>query len=308
LGNGKTLLLEGALCLLSSKGYACYRLAEEDASTLAELEKLSVRTEPTVIVIENYHRYRDLVDFVLARRSKDVVLVLTERTEVHDTYQDTLQRWLGGQSILDFNLDTLHSSDVQKLREMLDHFGLWGERSAHSADRKDRFIRTDCGLELRQVLVHVLNSPAILEKYAELFRQAESDAVRKSLFIAVFALQVLGFTPSLSVVRELLSKTNLSFATLRADPVVRQLVDVDSRTITARSSILAQFFLKHLHNARDVVDTLITMTKEAEELGAISHQYQEMYRALMAFGALQTVLPDAQKRPAIIRSHLKNPL
>lgn len=67
LGNGKTLLLEGVKCRASEAGFAVYSLAARSPSLMEELEGVLNSESKTIMVIDNYADWLDVLGIVAPR-------------------------------------------------------------------------------------------------------------------------------------------------------------------------------------------------------------------------------------------------
>lgn len=189
-GNGKTLALEAAKFEAAQCGYAVFSPIERTAELLEEADH-ALRDNPrSLFVIDDYNKWTDLLKFVVEHGSDKSALLLSSRTATHDVVVDDL---LGKLSVAasdaaEFNLDKLQSSELDWFAELLDRFGLWGERSGSTHSEKIRYLRGACHSEIHAILLSVLGSPQITNRLKSIEAPLRSRPAEYELLITALVL------------------------------------------------------------------------------------------------------------------------
>ena len=126
LGNGKTLFIEGLKCRAIASDFDVYSVAERTSSLFQELDVVCTASKKTILIIDDYSKWRDVVEYVGINRSPQVSLLLASRTSIHEVLIDDLTDNLGGNEIVEIVLDRMMPGDLEWVVECLTEYGLWG--------------------------------------------------------------------------------------------------------------------------------------------------------------------------------------
>ena len=91
LANGKSLFCLGLACKLSSQGHRAFWLRDDAEDLAGELDRICDLPGKILVVVENYTRKINDLRSIQFRRSKDLVLILSAKTSLHEVYQSDLQ-------------------------------------------------------------------------------------------------------------------------------------------------------------------------------------------------------------------------
>ena len=301
LGNGKSLFIEGVKCKANFLGYNVYTLKENGDQALKELEQLFKLDEKTLIIIEQYNNHFKTIDFISRMRTDRTVLVLTARSLIHDVVSERLYDTIDDPSLKEIELNRVTDREIEWFFDLFTEFGLWGNDAKLGRSRKLDILKRVCDQEIHAILLRILNSPKIIEKFTELINVIDNNPKIYTIVISIFILTVLDYEVTTELLTDLLSSDMLRDIAFRRDDTVAQLVDFEKGRLKARSSIAAQFVLTNLRDSEIIISTMVRLAKSTDKLTYNKDVYWKLMRDLMRFGQLQFILPKKKRRPSIIR-------
>jgi hypothetical protein len=307
-GNGKTAFLAGLAMEAAAAGLNVYSFVTPSRSLAAEIASLARSKRPTVVIIENYPRLMDQVRQLFLNANKDVRIVLTARSLDHEIYAARLDEMRGSRDLLEFDINKLHPPEEEKLVDLFDTHGLWGDIAADSRQKKLLRIRGRYESEFQKLLLDVLKSPNIIEKIKQLTIGLDQDNEAAEMVTALCVLDIMQVNPSVDLVSEVVDSDLARRSTFQRNPIVRRFIEVDRNKITMRSSILARHLLTEILPADQTVDVLLKMARRSEIAAPVDPMMKDIFRLLQAFSNVQFMLPEKNKRPLLIRYYeqLKN--
>jgi hypothetical protein len=301
LGNGKSMFINGLCCICLAAGVKPFLLREELDCIEKEIDAILSLDGSKLIIIENYSNQINTLKYLSTFANKDVAIVLTERTAVHDINYDRLSRVLNIDDMVEVDLNILREPEIDKFANFLSTYGLWGEKASWPLERRKRFIRDTCNSELELILLDIINSPDIRQRLAFLFDLMKSKGGYHEVVIAIFALEVLGISFDIDVIMNLLESNIVNSMKFRNDYLVKELISIDSLRINVKSSITSKFILNNLESASLIVDVLIKIVRKSATLFQIAPIYRSIFRELTIFTNIQNLLPKSNKREACIK-------
>ena len=118
------------------------------------------------------------------------------------------------------------------------------------------------------------------------------------------------YEPTIDVLISLCGQSVLEhdFLQNRRHPV-REILDTASGKIRLRSSIAGQYILTQFADPNALVGVLMKMAKAADAFAGNNPLYFELLKSFTRFNGLQHILPERDRRKAVIRYYesIKNP-
>ena len=300
LGNGKTLLIEGLRCRAAARGFDVYTVAERTASLFEELDVVCQATKKTLLVIDDYSKWRDVFEYIGMIRSPQVSLLLAARTPIHDVLIDNLAEALGDDNISELMIDRTTSDDLEWIVECFDEYGLWGPRASWSHWRKISHLQYQCRSQFNQILLDILKSPQILSRFQKIMDALKQQENYYEVIISILVLTVLQYRPSVENLVDIWGMRVLE-TRFRQNDAVRQLLDFNQGKVSLHSTVAARHLLRQIADARVIVEVLTRIARVADRASAASLHYHGLLRDLMRYGSLQTLLPERNRRGAVIK-------
>ena len=287
LGNGKTLLLQELIMQLNQKGYKVYSFKRYYDGWENEVESIcSEATNKVVIVVDNYAQHRRLFERIELFRT-DQVLVVAERILASDVAYEWLFKKFGEFNVYD--IDKLDAEEIESLVKIFDSYGLWGKKATMRWEQKADFFRTACHSSIRVILLELLKSETIRNRFTELIDTIKAKRSYYESLVLMLASPLFEFNLDLDQLAFIFSKQHFHGTHFRNDPVIRELVNIDNGTITLRSSLLAESILVTVIEPEIIVDVLVKVFKSLDAYRN-EDNYRQMLKCLLSHQNISRVL------------------
>ena len=300
LGNGKTQVLEGIKCRALENGYRVYSVSIRSGDTIRELDQILKSPERTLLFIDDYQNWMDVIERFGLVAKANTSLVLSARSAVHDVFVDDLSQLIGQGSILEFPIDLLIAEDLEWLVAFFDQYGLWGDRAAQSRRRKLTYLSQECRSQFSSILIKLFESPQIASRFDRLLENLNNRRRYYEVVLSIMILAVVHRNPTIEFLIDIWGSMIME-PQFKRDETVREIVDFQAGEVKLRSATSAQFILKHVANVNYTIDTLVTVAKAMDLGGKYSYTHHAILQNMMRFATVQTLLPENQRRPATMR-------
>jgi hypothetical protein len=294
IGNGKSLLLEGVKANLSSV-MDVYTVSRKDYLT-DEIRRLTTNCSDgrkIAICIDGYGKYFEEIQFIQRNRSQNIVLVLAEKTALHDVLEKKLIACIGAVDTYSFDVNTLRTRELKLVKDLLSSAGYWGE-SYRPSEELLRSLKNTWNCSFRNILLDVFKSPNIAGKISKALTKI--PAAYKKPFYTSLILSIINSTSEIypSIVNDLTGTYDACSATFTNNQYIRSLVSIGVGKIHV-SSILASHILTSCGDSREIIESAITIAQRSHG----NPYYKQYFREMMRFGNLQRLLPTQNKLGSI---------
>ncbi|MBR8036898.1 SIR2 family protein [Burkholderia cenocepacia] len=304
LANGKSMLLRILGAHLLSRGYRVFWLHDEAYDCLEEIEQIIGVEGPVALVFDNYPRKLKLITHANIKRKADTRILLSARTMDHEASEEDLyfsRAMINLQRTAEFNINKLTPLDLDSLASFFERYGLWGEKAKLKHDAKIRYLQKDCNSELHGALLGLLDSPQIREKFNPLFNEVRNSKAFAKSIIAAFSLNMINVnSPTFHMIAAMTGDSSIFNPAFKNSESAKQLFNSQRGIITPKSSVLAEYALKHFPDVSMLVNSLVEICVCTRKKAEASELYWDIYRALASFKHIQKMLPDVGKRDALI--------
>jgi len=191
-GNGKSVIQDLIKSILTIEGLNVYSVNLDDIKCFEkDFENILGNKKQSIICIDGYSKYLDILDYISKIKSDKITLCLTERTNNHQHFRNELSKKI---EFYEYNTDILvKDSEVIRLIEIIDNLGYWKEKINWGIKRKKNYILDDCKRQISNVLLDVFNSPQMLNKTKEILKELlNQDSFKKTVF-AICLVEILGY-------------------------------------------------------------------------------------------------------------------
>ena len=286
LGNGKSLFVDVMSSLLTQQGYSVYKYTRYMATFATEVENICRVEGKVAFVFEDYSGCIENLKTLKQLRT-DQVLILSERTYVNEANYDTIYNLFGDFKLYDLNV--LDDEEVKDLIDLLDTYGFWSYLSARSIIHKQEFIQKTCQGYLRNVILKILQSPDIVDRFKNIVSSIKLKEGYYEAIIFMLVASVSQIKLGLDDIEEALDITKLNSPKFKKNPVVREFVNFDDNTIIPKSSLLSSYILEQIFDTTIVVDTLLVIMQNLNDYGT-GKVAKQIMRRLMTFTNVQHIL------------------
>lgn len=289
LGNGKTLLINGLTDCLANQGYEVYCFKKYYDQTNTEIEQLCLLNQKVVLVFENYSAHFDLLKKLSLFRTKDTVVIVSERSIINDTVFYTLEETIFTGPYISKDLNRISNEEASKITEIISHYGFWGKYTKLSFERKMNIINKNCNSSLRLILLLLLDSPDIKNRFNNLLLKIKN--ANKSFFDAtllILSSNIFDFHLELDDLIYILDDELLNNPAFHNNDYLLEIIDFNNYKISVRSSILAESLLVRNQFHDDLISLLIKVVKKLDSRGFDKNNYS-ILKSIISFTRLQMV-------------------
>lgn len=289
LGNGKTLFLSGLGDQLSNLGYNVFIFSKYYDNTFDEIERLCSSMHKCVLVIEKYSDHFELLRRVALFRTKETIIIVSERSIINDTVYATLESILFEDTYMIKDLNRISTSEASKLIDIMSHYGLWGNNASISTERKRKIIEVDCRGSFRLFLLFLLDSPDIKNRFNQLLlfiKDANESFFDATLLI--LASSLFDFYLDIDKLIYILDDELINNPSFYTNDQLMEVINFHEHTIKVRSSILAQSLLSQTQFHDSLIRLLIKVFKKLDKRGVDKNNHQ-ILKSLVSFSRLQSV-------------------
>ena len=289
LGNGKTLFLHGLDDILTTNGYNVYWFKKYFDQTNDEIEQLCKTEQKTVLIFDSYGNHFDLLERLNLFRTKDIIVVASERTLVNDTVYSTLEDVLFHDTYLTKDLNKLNDIEVYILIDLLSSYGFWGKLTSESTRRKRDIITNELNSSFRLVLLRLLDSSDIKDRFNSILNNLRN--INESFFDAsllILASSIFNFELDLDELVYILDDDLLNNPSFYNNDYLMEMIDFKEYTIKARSSILSESLLvKNIYH-NELIKLFIKVVKKLDYKGYNKNNYR-VIKSIVSFSRLQSI-------------------
>jgi hypothetical protein len=264
LGNGKTCFLKGVEALGIQKGFKVFQFQKYYDITNSEIEKICLLESKNLVLIESYSNYLDIIEKFNMFRKPNTILLLSERTIINDTIYYTLEEKIG-ENYYSINLNFIQGNEVLELSELLTSYGLWGKYSSLSKESKRKMIVNDFASSFRLVMLDVLKSPNIQQKFTGIIDSLQSNIAFYHAALLIISSNILGFNLDLEELVYILDDELLNNPSFYNNNKLKEIIDFSSKRIIMNSSILAEGILHSNKYNHDLIPILVKVVKKLDK-------------------------------------------
>jgi hypothetical protein len=291
LGNGKTVAMALAHYAAFVKGFQVFTLSDRGDTLEEELQFALEKEGHTVIFVDNYTEWLDVLSAFRGRVGKELTLVMSARTAAHEALFDRVSETVGWRDSTEFDLNEMNDDELEWVSGFLDHFGFWQDMAGAGAYAKRRFLKKECDGQWSSILLKVFEAPQMVERLAKLFEAFNKASGYKDPLTKLFLLTVLGYHPNSPALITLCGDEILTRG-FKENSAVSELIDFGSGAFNMRSSVMASFILRKISDPNRTVGALVQLITEVDKLAYGSSYHLELFKNLVRFSNTNLFFPE----------------
>jgi hypothetical protein len=291
LGNGKTVAMAFAQYAAFVKGFQVFTLSDRGDTLNEELHFALEREGHTVIFVDNYTEWLDVLSAFRGRVGKDLTLVMSARTASHEALFDRVSDAVGWRDSTEFDLNEMDDDELEWVSGFLDHFGFWQDMAGAGTYAKRRFLKNECDGQWSSVLLKVFEAPQMVERLSKLFEAFNKSADYKDPLTKLLLLTVLGYHPNSPALITLCGDEILTRG-FKENSVVSELIDFGGSAFNMRSSVMATFILKKISDPNRTAGSLVQLITQVDKLAYGSNYHFELFKNLVRFSSTNLFFPE----------------
>lgn len=292
LGNGKTVFLISLATLLSQNGYKVFWFRNYRSTLNREIEQICEEAGPTVVFFD---QYSDCIKHLETFKSfrKDQILIVADRSSMNDIYYEKMVALFD--DFISEDLNELDNEEITKISLLLSRYGLWGEKSGLREDLKKEFLIHDCHRSMARIVLQLLRSQNIIDKYKKLTEDIRSKKGYYDALIYILIAQVAGFPVDTDDLVNIFDATQLNSPLFRKNAAVNEFIDFNGNKVKVTSSLFAQVLLEEIFDSGIIVDVMISIFKRLNSQNS-RYEVHRVLEKMMTFSNLQHILNKEDKK------------
>jgi hypothetical protein len=299
MGNGKSMLLRELQAHLSLNSIDCYHIIDWEGDYIGDIDLLSKSGKKSVIVIDGYERYLDLVRHYCGSMPSNIMLIATARTAEHERLRQYLKS-------IDFEynelcIDLLSIEESSSLVDIVDNLGMWGEKAGMSNDRKVDFIQNKNSAQISLTLLAIFNSPQIRDRIALVLENLITDSKVKDTIFAIALIEVLDMPCKFSLISDIADDDIIYSASLQQNEAFKSLFKSSGLEIKAKSSIFCLSLIKNHFTPTYVINQLQKIAKKLDGYNRNDYEQMTIFKSTLRFSFIERIIPGESKKNSLRR-------
>jgi hypothetical protein len=259
LGNGKTVFMK-TLAFELSKEYECYVLQEFNEKTNFEIEAIISTSKKSILLIDNYLRYKAVIEHIDNFNNPQCTMIVFERAFSGEYLINTDKDYM----LLEIN--KLDKDEINELKDIMNIYPiLWGSKAKLFDEDKIDFLTKDCRSSFQTILVELIKSQDIVDRYSMIFNDNKSAAFL-SLFNLILLNSYLDLRLSVENICYLLNSDMLYERDIVTNEGIKELFEINNDIPLMRSSVLAHELAKRIKNTSLIFHSLASIAERAQKI------------------------------------------
>ena len=300
IGNGKTVFLQQLATKLAESERVFILNTANNLSAKRDIDKISKLNENSIIIIDSYTNYLEVLDYIHCKNSNKIKLVIAARMYEHyrqlgNSNKDYINR-LDSSKI---EMDTLNEDEILAFYKIIDHTALWKKYAGKPDSVKYKIMKEKCRSEISLILMDILESEQMDHKIKETLDKVllKNEEIKKQFFV-ICLLGAMDIPITTTLLEDIINKHDLQIYKNENIQNFMELHLVD-RNISIKSSIFAFFILKK-YFSKDITSLFVSILKLIHKKSysndnIIAYNLTEVKRNLLRFNFIERLLPEEGK-------------
>lgn len=299
LGNGKSILLKELRCQLTSSGHNVYEIDDLDGDYIGDLDYLAKQASKSVLLIDDYEQYVDVIRHLAAIDSQKIQVVATARIADHEFYRDRLLEWKF--KFVEINIDLLQEDERDHFIEIIDNLGLWGENAGFTHTQKQRYLKFNNDNQISTALISLLDSPNIKGKISKLVSKFKANKNFESTLFTICLCKIIGISANRALVSELAGNDAIYDPFFTSMKEFRQIFRILNGEVQSASSLFCICLVKEHFSASYITSSLLSIAGRLDKVSDKDATQTRVFKSMLKFSFVERILPKTTKVGNLIR-------
>ncbi len=299
LGNGKSILLKELRCQLTSSGHNVYEIDDLDGDYIGDLDYLAKQASRSVLLIDDYEQYVDVIRHLAAIDSQKIQVVATARIADHEFYRDRLLEWKF--KFVEINIDLLQEDERDHFIEIIDNLGLWGENAGFTHTQKQRYLKFNNDNQISTALISLLDSPNIKGKISKLVSKFKANKNFESTLFTICLCKIIGISANRALVSELAGNDAIYDPLFTSMKEFRQIFRILNGEVQSASSLFCICLVKEHFSASYITSSLLSIAGRLDKVSDKDATQTRVFKSMLKFSFVERILPKTTKVGNLIR-------
>lgn len=287
LGNGKTVFMIGLSQLLARDNYQVFNYSKYSDDLAKETEAICKMDANPVIMVDDYYSHSELTKILKNFCNDNVTLIVSERSAINDFAYDNIRDAFG-----EFNhicLNTLAHRECIDFSDLLEYHGLWASMAAADQEKKIRFIKSKCHSEIKNVILKLLKSPNILNRFSHIINAIKNKAGFYEAILFMLISNILKLDITLEELALGVDLETINSPEFSRNVIVREFINFDQGSLKLRSSLASEVILQEIFDPETVLNVLVKIFHRVHNF-THERKRRKILKELMRFSNIQKIL------------------
>lgn len=190
----------------------------------------------------------------------------------------------------ELSIGKLGESEIDALISLIAQIAGWRDYQAFTEAERRRFVQRECNGSIPSVLLHLLQSKYVQERYREEYQKTSHLDVRdRHMVIAALLISNIGYDAPVSFISNLFEKDFGSVLGRMAEELDGlRLVRIEGDRVRTVPSVGSRNLLRHVIGEHEIVDTTIEILEGLAESIRRSDFEQHVFAQLMRYSILSS--------------------
>ena len=273
LGNGKSMFINQLRYLLPKIKFF-KRKENSREKFIDEIHMLCEDESPKVIIIDPYNLYLDELQQIANFDLENCQFIFSARTAM---YENTIGILYGviekmkNVKTRTLNLNILENSEIDEFNKIISKYGLWGDESRLSEERKIEFLRSSH--DFQGILLKLFKNGDIQNRFEKILKKVYSNEIIRKILILSFINEILQLRLTIDDFSIIFKEYDIDRILRTNTEDVGEIVGTHYDIANVKSSIISKALISSsIVNKQDVLRILL------ETVGAIDDIYQGSYK------------------------------
>ncbi|ALS98840.1 SIR2 family protein [Lacimicrobium alkaliphilum] len=294
LGNGKSILLRELQSVLSIGPTDVYYIYDFEGDYIGDIDLLARSGKKTVICIDGYERYFDILKHYCNSAPSNIVIVATARIAEHERMRQDLKRI--GFNYNEVSLDILTDCESSRLVDIIDNLGMWREKAGLSHENKTKHIKLRNSSQISLALLDLFNSPQIKTKVSSELKSLLLGDDHKDTVFSIALINVLDIPCKFSLVSDIAGCDLIYKSSLKGNENFRNLFKPEDLEVKAKSSLFCLSLIRDHFPPSYVIKKLQAIAKLLDRREDKGYEHTRIFKSALRFSFVERVLPEENKK------------
>lgn len=206
-GNGKTIFLEQLKSKLVLDGKNVFYTKTVSEYLNNDFDLLCSTKKDFILVIDSYSKYLDFIDYVLSVNNPHVILVLADKSGLHERNFNRLEQ--SCHETYSYTLNKLSDEELKTMTSIISNIGFWKERVKFSDDVNMKYLKDTCSSELSSILLGIFDSPQMRNRVTELFTTLSNKDSYKRTILSICLLKMMDISIDEALISEMSNNSEI---------------------------------------------------------------------------------------------------
>ncbi|MGF1730804.1 SIR2 family protein [Photobacterium kasasachensis] len=299
LGNGKSILLKELRCQLTSSGHNVYEIDDLDGDYIGDLDYLAQQSSKSILLIDDYEQYIDVIQHVSATSSGKIQVVATARIADHEFFRERLLEW--NFNFSEINVDLLYEEERNSFIDIIDNLGLWGENAGFTHNQKLRYLQFNNDNQISTALLSLLDSPNIKSKITVLVSKFKANKNYESTLFTICLCRIIGVSANRALISELAGNDAIYDPAFTSMKEFRQIFTIINGEVQSASSLFCICLVKEHFSASYITASLLSIAGKLNKVSGRDATQTRVFKSMLKFSFVERILPKSTKVGNLIR-------